>query len=226
MTNVIIVGGGRVGIRLIKNLKKRAGYNITLIDSHKEIIENIKQKYPDINIITGNATKKEDLEKAGIKTANIIVIATSSDEANLLIGITAQKYENLEKVIVRTSNPSHIKMFKKLGLNEVVSPELEACSNIEKMILPDNITELAVTGKGDMELADFTVNSSKVIGKSIGEISPNKDFMIVLCNKNNNILIAENNIILEKNDVVSVIVKSKAMKKTRKYFTKSGILPI
>lgn len=224
MIRVIIVGGGRVGIHLIEKLKKRPGYQITVIDNHKEHIDTINKRYDDVTIIKGDATNKDILEKAGISTANIIVISTSSDEANLLIGITAQKYDNLDKVIARTTNPSHIKMFKKLGLNEVVSPELAACSDIEKMIIPESVSEIAVLGKGDFELIDIEVKSSKVIHKRIGDISPSKNFIIVMCHKNNEVFIAENDIVLEKNDFVSVLVRSKYVKKTRKYFTKSGLL--
>lgn len=225
MKNVIIVGGGRVGLHLISILRQRPSYHITLVDSHKEITTYLEEKYDDITIIKGNATEKKTLEDAGIKDADILVVATSIDEVNLLIGIIAQEY-NLDKVISRTTNPSHMKMFKKLGLNEVVSPELAACSAIEKMIVPQNISEIAITGKGDFELIDITIKSGKVIGKQVGEISPNKDFIIVMCQKNNDYLIAEDDIILEKEDIISVLVKTKAIKKTKKYFTKTGILSL
>ncbi|MBR0471846.1 MAG: TrkA family potassium uptake protein [Methanosphaera sp.] len=225
MINVIIIGGGRVGLHLIDTLRKRHNYSITLIENHKSIYDIVDKKYDDVKIIKGDATDRKILIKAGIETADILVIATSIDEVNLLVGIIAQDY-NLNKIIARTTNPSHMKMFKKLGLNEVVSPELAACSDIEKKIIPQNISEIAVTGKGDYELMDVTVKSSKVIGKRIGDISPSNDFIVVMCHKDDKFLIAENNIVLEKEDVVSVLVRTKAIKKTKKYFTKSGILPI
>ncbi|RAP52248.1 MAG: hypothetical protein BZ138_03455 [Methanosphaera sp. rholeuAM270] len=224
MKKVIIVGGGRVGRYLIEKLKQQ-DYDITLIDNHKDNIKIIKDKYDDVKIIKGNATEKKSLISAGIEDANILVVATSTDEVNLLISIVAQEF-NLDKIIARTTNPSHIKMFKKLGLNEVVSPELAACSDIEKMIIPQSISEIAVTGKGDFELIDVIVKSGRVIGKCIGDISPNKDFIVVMCHKEEDYLIAKNDIVLEKDDVVSLLVKTKAIKKTRKYFTKSGILHI
>jgi len=221
--NIIIVGGGKVGIRLIELLKKQKNYSITLIDNHPEVIEAIKEKYEDVNIVNGDATNKKVLLEAGIEKCDIIVAATSIDEVNLLISMIAQNY-NLSKIIARTANPTHIKMFKKLGLNEVISPELTACSNIEKLIIKPNIADLSISGKGDCELIDVTVKSKKVIGKSIGQISPKKDFIIVMCEKNNEELIANNDIILEKDDIVTVLVKRKAIKKTRKYFTKNSLL--
>lgn len=225
MINVIIVGGGRVGLHLVDTLKKRHNYSITLVDIHKESEKYIEERYDDVKTVIGDATDKKNLIEAGIEEADILVIATSIDEVNLLIGIIAQDY-NLNKVIARTTNPSHIKMFKKLGLNEVVSPELAACSDIEKKIIPQNISEIAVTGKGDYELIDVQVKSSKVIGKCIGDISPSKDFIVVMCKKNDNFLIARDDIVLEKEDIVSILVKTKAIKKTKKFFTKTGILPL
>jgi len=215
MINVIIVGGGRVGLHLIDELKKRHNYNITVVDNHKENIKTVEKKYDDVTIVLGDATDRENLIKAGIEDADILVVATSIDEVNLLVGIIAQDYD-LDKVIARTTNPSHIKMFKKLGLNEVVSPELAACSDIEKKIVPQNISEIAVTGKGDYELIDVVVKSGKVVGKTIGDISPSKDFIVVLCQKNDKSLIAQNDIVLEKEDVVSILVKTNAIKKTKK----------
>ena len=223
-SDVIIVGGGRVGVHLIEKLNCPC-YNITLIDDNSENLEALEEKYDDIRFIIGNATEKKTLEKAGIDTADIIVAATSVDEINLLIGITAQKY-NLKKIIARTTDPSHIKMFRKLGVSEVVSPELAACSDIEKMIIPQNISEITVTGKGDFELIDISVKANRVVGKCVCDISPNKNFIIVLCHKKNETYIAQNNIILEKDDIVSVLVRTKYIKKTRKFFTKNNLLPI
>ena len=116
MEEIIIVGGGRVGIRLIDLLNKREDYHITLIDDNKKALSLIKEKYETVDIVRGNATNKTVLENAGIENADIIVAATSIDEVNLLIGILSQGYD-LKKIIARTANPSHIKMFKKLGLN-------------------------------------------------------------------------------------------------------------
>lgn len=225
MVKVIIVGGGRVGIHLIDKLRRRVGYEITLIDYHKNIIEYVEKNYETVNIIYGDATNKKVLKEAGISDANIIVIATSVDEVNLLIAVTAQKY-NLDKIIARTTNPDHVKIFKKLGLNEVVSPELAACGDIEKLIISPNVADLAISGKGDCELIEVEVKSSKIVGKKVEEISPNRDFIVVMCQKGSETLIAQNDIVLEKGDSVTVLCKRKVIKKVRKRFTKNSLLPI
>ncbi len=226
MVNIIIVGGRRVGLRLIELLKRRSDYHITLITNDTLTSDIIEKKFPDVVIVKGDATNKTVLEKAGIESADIVVAATSIDEVNLLIGITSQEY-NVEKIVARTSNPSHIKMFKKLGLNEAVSPELTACNYIETFIIkPSNVNELEFTSKGDCDIINVEVKSSKVIGKTIGEISPKEDYIILLCEKENTEYIAQNDIILDKHDIVTILVKDKSVKKVKKLFTKSSILSI
>ena len=225
MVKVIIVGGGRVGIHLIGKLKRRVGYEITLIDYHKNIIEYVEKNYETVRIIHGDATNKKVLEEAGISEADIIVIATSVDEVNLLIAVTAQKY-NLDKIIARTTNPDHVKIFKKLGLNEVVSPELAACGDIEKLIINPNVADLAISGKGDCELIEVEVKSTKIVGKMVGEVSPNRDYILVMCQKGAETLIARNDIVLEKGDSVTILCKRKVIKKVRKRFTKNSLFSI
>ncbi|WP_308573859.1 TrkA family potassium uptake protein, partial [uncultured Methanosphaera sp.] len=161
--NIIIVGGGHVGNGLIIRLRKRSNYNITIVDDNEKRLEKIKDVFKDVRIVKGNATNRKILEKAGIQTADIIVVATSTDEINLLIGIIAQEY-GVTKVISRTENPSHIKMFKRLGLSEVVSPELTTCISILKLITStNNIVELPSTGKESYEIVEIPVSSKKII---------------------------------------------------------------
>ena len=226
MVNVIIVGGKRVGLRLIELLRRRHDYHITLVSNDSLTEEVIKKRFQDVVLVKGDATNKSTLEKAGISSADIVVAATSVDEVNLFIGVISQEY-NLEKVVARTANPSHVKMFKKLGLNEVVSPELTACNEIESYIIkPTNLNELEFTSKGEYDIINVEVKSSKVIGKTIGEISPGENFIVLLCEKENVEYIAQNDIVLEKKDIVTVLVKDKNVKKVKKLFTKSSILSI
>ena len=226
MVNVIIVGGRRVGLRLIELLKRRRDYHITLINNDPLTEELIEKDFENVTLVKGDATNKNVLEKAGIATADIVVAATSIDEVNLLIGILSQEYD-LEKIIARTANPSHVKMFKKLGLNEVVSPELTACNEIENYIIkPSNVNELEFTSKGKYEIINVEVKSSKMIGKKISEISPRKDYIVLLCEKENVEYIAQDDLVLDKKDIVTLLVKDKSVKKVKKMFTKSGILSI
>ena len=78
MVDVIIIGGGRVGIHLIEKLKKDPKYNITLIDDNEENMKELKKKYEDVNIIIGNATKGNTLQKAGIENGKHHVFGTEA----------------------------------------------------------------------------------------------------------------------------------------------------
>lgn len=223
MKNIIIVGGGRVGSGLIIRLRRLNQYNITIIDEDERRLRKIKNLFKDVRIIKGNATNRKVLEEANIEDADIIVVATSTDEVNLLISIIAQEY-GVKKVIARTENPSHIRMFKRLGLNEVVSPELTTCINIQKLILSNRVVDLPSSGKEIYEIVEIPVRSQKLIGKRIGDISPSENFIIMQCYKKSTDedLIAQNDIILEEGDILMILVKKANFKKLRKLFDKQG----
>ncbi len=229
MEHIILVGGGRVGSYLIqKLLRRRNEYSITIIDTNQRVLDRIEKrckKFENITTIKGDATNKNVLKKAGIEDVDIIVAATRNDEVNLLIGIIAKDY-GLKKIITRTENPSHIKMFKKLGLDEVVSPELATCINIQKQIINLNSMNLHHAGKDEYEIIELTLKSKKLIGKKIGDISPSKDFIIIQCHKYNEETerISQNDIILEKDDKITILGKSKNIKKIKKLFIKSSLL--
>ncbi len=221
MTNVIIVGAGKVGTRLLKLLTKRSGYNITIIDT-KRCVLDLKKKYDDINVIRGDATNKTVLEKAGIEDADIIVIATSVDEVNLLIGIVAQNYD-LQKTIARTNDPSHIKMFKKLGLNEVVSPELTTVIDIEKLIVnPDHI-KLPSSEEEDYIITDVIVKSKKAIGSTVGSLSPTSKYIVLLVYRDGQYNIAQNDTVLQKEDRVTILTRSQDLNHANNVFYKNSL---
>ncbi|MCI5866805.1 MAG: TrkA family potassium uptake protein [Methanosphaera sp.] len=224
MKNIIIIGGGRVGNRLIIRLRKNSDYNITIVDSNQQRLEQMK-KYSDVEIVKGNATNKKVLLKAGIENADIVVAATSTDEVNLLISVIAQEC-GVEKVVARTENPSHIKMFKKLGLNEVVSPELATCMDIQRRIIRPNTIELPTKGKEDYEIINIPIISKRLIGKKIGEISPAENFIIIQYyqRETDRELIATNDIVLQKGDIATILLKKSDFKKVKKFFNKTGLI--
>lgn len=71
---VIVIGGGKVGFYLAKNLLNRR-HDVTLIEKSKEVCNKISNKL-DIDIIYGDGTDIEVLKDADIDIADVVVAAT------------------------------------------------------------------------------------------------------------------------------------------------------
>ncbi len=210
------MGGGRVGLNLSSFLISD-GHDVTLVENDKSLCSNAAVEL-DALVICGNGTDIKTLEEANIMNADVFVAATGNDEANLLACVLVREY-NVPKIIARVSDPSHKSVFKKIGVDSVISPELTAASYLEKLIIRPKIADLVVLGKGDAELLDITLENDKVIGKKIGDVSPTDNFIIVAIYENGDITIPNPNMVLNKGNKVSILVKSKFAKEVMKKFT-------
>ena len=214
---VVIMGGGRVGLNLASFLISD-GHDVTLVENDEKLCSNASAEL-DALVIYGNGTDIKTLEKANISDSDVFVAATGNDEANLLACVMVREY-NVPKIIARVSDPNHKSVFEKIGVNSVISPELAAAGYLEKLIIRPKIADLIVLGQGDAELLDLTLENDKVIGKKVGDVSPTDNFIIVAIYENGDIIIPKPNMVLNKGNKVSILVKSKFAKNVMKKFTK------
>jgi trk/ktr system potassium uptake protein len=212
---IVIMGGGRVGLTLASSLVTR-GRDVTLIENDTNLCSNAATEL-DALVICGSGTNVKTLEEANIADADVFVAATGNDEANLLSCILVKEY-NVPKIIARLSNPDHADAFRKVGIHDVISPELTAAGYLEKLITRPKIADLIVIGKGSGEILEMSVQNKKIIGKRVSDVSPTEDYIIVAIHHNGNLTIPKSDMVLEENDRISVLVKTQAVKKAAKLF--------
>ena len=214
--HVVIMGAGRVGLSLASFLITD-GQDVTIIEKDESLSHSAVNKL-DALVICGNGTETKILEEVNIKNADVFVAATGNDEANLLACILVKNY-NVPKVIARVSEPSHKDAFKKVGIDFVVNPELTAASYLEKLIIRPKIADLVIIGKGNAELLDITVTNKKMFNKKVSDVSPTKNFIISALHEKDDIIIPDENTILKEGCKISILVKTKAIKKVEEMFT-------
>jgi trk system potassium uptake protein TrkA len=76
-------------------------------------------------------------------------------------------------------------------------------------------------GKGDAELLDIKLENDRYVGKTIGDVSPDDNFLIVAVYENDNLMIPKPEMILKKGMKISILVKTKYAQKIVKMFTNS-----
>ena len=193
------------------------GHDVTLIENDQGLC-NIASSELDAMIICGSGTNGKVLEEANIEDADVFVAATGNDEVNLLSCILVNEY-NIPKIIARVSDITHSHAFKEVGIDSVVSPELTTASYVEKLIIRPKIADLVVMGKGDAELLDIKLENDKYVGKTIGDVSPDDNFLIVAVYEKDNLQIPKPEMILKKGMKISILVKTKYAQKVVKMFT-------
>ena len=124
MSNVIVVGCGRVGSRLA-NLLSDNGHNVCVVDKDPRSFSNLG---PGFNgaMVQGVGFDEETLMRAGIDECDVLASVTQIDNANLMTSEVAARLHNVPHVIARLQNPDHERAYMQLGINYVCGTSLVA----------------------------------------------------------------------------------------------------
>jgi len=130
--HVIIGGFGMNGKNLAKVLGE-TGISYIAIEMNTDTVKEERQKGE--NIIYGDISRKEVLEKAMISTAKVLVIAISDRSISKRIITLAKSLNEEIFVIVRTRFFSETEELIKLGANYVIPEEFETSIQIFRKVL-------------------------------------------------------------------------------------------
>ena len=133
---IIIAGAGEVGFHLAKLLSFES-QEITLLDTKKESLVYAID-HLDIRVIKGDATSIAVLNDAKIETSDLFIAVTSSETTNITACVLAKQL-GARRTIARISNTEFIDHkdivgFSKFGIDELISPESLAASEIELLL--------------------------------------------------------------------------------------------
>lgn len=129
--NIIIVGCGRVGAFLARDLD-RAGHNVTIVDRNQESFGRLGHDFSG-TMILGTGIDEEVLRRAGIETADMFVAVTNGDNTNAMSAQVAKYLFHVPKVVARLYDPIREETYKTLGL-ETVSPTTIGVEKIKETL--------------------------------------------------------------------------------------------
>ncbi len=115
----IIVGGGKVGLNLARELLEK-GHEVTLIEQRRDRYLAMEDELEHVAQY-GDGTELWVLERAGVQRADLVVAVTGDDEDNILICQIAREKYLVDRFIARVNNPRNRQYFDLLGIKPAVS---------------------------------------------------------------------------------------------------------
>ena len=97
---IIIIGAGEVGFHVAKMLSNEE-HDIVLVDLSEERLSHA-ESHLDVGTLKGNGISIQLLEQAGVKEADLLISATSLEEANITTAIFG-KHLGAKRTIARIS---------------------------------------------------------------------------------------------------------------------------
>ena len=167
---IIIAGAGEVGIHLAKLLSYES-QEITLIDLDKDRLM-YAETHLDIKVVKGDITSISVLKDSNISLANLFSAVTSSETSNITSCALAKQL-GAQKTIARISNTEFIEHkneigFEQLGIDELISPESLAASEIELLLNQSVFNDTYEFEDGALTMLGLTLSSeAKIINNSV-----------------------------------------------------------
>ncbi|MGZ8190829.1 MAG: Trk system potassium transporter TrkA, partial [Methylococcaceae bacterium] len=134
---ILILGAGVTGSSVAEALASEEN-DIVVIDFKPELLDALKERF-DIATVAGNAAHPRVLEQAGVRSADIVIAVTDSDETNMLACIIINALYSRPKTIARVRAIDYLKhpeLFSPKGIpvDFVISPEQIVMESIRDLI--------------------------------------------------------------------------------------------
>lgn len=203
---IIIAGAGDVGFHLAKLLAHEA-HDIVLIDTDADKLKYASE-HLDIAAIKGSASSYSVLEDAKVSKADLVISATSSEEANIATAIIA-KHLGAKKTVARISNEEYLLKKEKLdlqslGIDELISPETLAAREIKRLLKESALTDSFDFDKGVLSLMGISITGTgQLAGRTIMEtapLNPDGKFITVAILRNNQTIIPRGDTVFQTGD--------------------------
>jgi trk system potassium uptake protein len=167
---IIVVGGGRVGFYLAKELLE-AGHEIVVLEKNEGRARQIADELGSI-VLARDGCEGKHLAEAGANRAAIVAAVTGDDEDNMVICQMAKHHFQVPRTIARVNNPKNESLFRHLGVDEVISPTKMALGAIEQDIPVHEVLHLAQLGASELELLEAQIGpDSPAIGRRAADIT-------------------------------------------------------
>ena len=162
---VIVCGAGKVGTSIAEQLVNQNN-DVTIIDQSEELISKLSEEV-DLNTIVGSASHPSILEKAGAKTADMIIAVTLQDEINMVACQMAHTFFKIPRKIARLRsedflNPIWRSLYNadNMPIDLIISPELEVARSIIRQLNAPNAFEIVPFHNDKIQLTGITINEN------------------------------------------------------------------
>ncbi|MCR4624440.1 MAG: Trk system potassium transporter TrkA [Lachnospiraceae bacterium] len=209
-SNVIIVGGGKTGFYLARNLIA-SGVSIKIIENNKERCDFLAENLPDADIICADGTAKEILLEEGIENAAGLAALTSIDEENILLSLNAMSLTDV-KTATKVSRTNFEEVINRMNLDTIIFPNKLVSDRILSYVrslqytMGSNIEYFRRLGGGKAEALTFRINENALItGIPLAELKMKKGVLICIISRKGKNIIPSGSDTLEVGDRVIVI---------------------
>jgi trk system potassium uptake protein len=162
ISDVMVVGGGRIGRKACRRLQST--HNMKMIEIDKERCIDLSNELENVLIINGDARDINLLQNEGIDGMDAFIAVTDNSETNILTCLHARKF-GVKKTIALVENIDYIDISQNIGIDTVINKKLITASYIARFTMRSEIASNKVLYGIDAEVFEFVAKEKSLVTK-------------------------------------------------------------
>ena len=190
---IAIIGAGRIGTLIAKQItetkkfgainfwgKRKSNQIVSIIDTDSELTRIASEKFPDSNVLCGDATDESFLREEHIPDYDLAICATHNHELNMVLAAYLESLGVKQSISLVTSS-AFADIATKLGVDVSIALRDVIVDSIMSHMRGKAVKEIHTITNGEFEIIECEVtSSSEVLGKKLKEIAEPGKYLVLL----------------------------------------------
>lgn len=212
---VLIIGGGKIGIRLARFLDEKPVYT-KIIEKNPDRCAKLAERLNKVVVLHGDGSDQELLKEENIQDIDVVVTLTGDEEINILASLLA-KQMGARKTITKISKFSYFPLMSTIGIEQVISPRLSAINTILQHIRRGKVlSSISIKGEQAEFMEAVALETSDIVGKPLKDISFPKGALVAGIIRKKNFIVPTGDSIVNPNDMIIIFARKQAIPKVEK----------
>ncbi len=212
---VLIVGGGKLGLRLAKALE-RLSIHTKLIEKDPYRCNRLAEHLDKVLILQGDGSDQVLLQEENVQDMDVVATLTGDEETNILTSLLAKRM-GAHKTVTRISKFSYFPLVSAIGLEHIVSPRLAAINSILQHVRRGKVlSAMALKGEEAEALEAVALETSDIVGKPLRQIPFPKGALVVAIIRGDEVIIPTGDSIIVPQDRIIILSTRQAIPQVEK----------
>ena len=187
LRKIVIVGGGRIGTYVTKQLMMHSEKNtflsrmldtfvphqkrqIVIIERDYNRSKQLAEEFSQALVIYGDVSEEGILEENGLMDYDLLISTTGNQELNLVTSMYAKSI-GIKRSIALVNKNDFLKMASKLNIDTTISMNNALVNSILKLIRKGTVHSIHAVSGGNLEVVELSVQEgSRVANKRIRDL--------------------------------------------------------